>query len=195
MKFQLHCNFWACVSQFRSVFLWLVLKLDGIFGIGNDTLKSCACSAFNNMKIVQLQKYQNANRIWLFQAPNMLGCTIATEECVCVVVVVVSCNLLAMKNNKQKSLSIEIHAKYRKKAAQKTMLFKWWCQFLLASLLHTRKFWRAYYWLKKVKIGSLSAPTIDATVVCFVFVCWFRFSFRLFRVCCIFDCLPRAKCY
>lgn len=103
-------------------FFWLVLKLDGIFGIGNDTLKSCACSAFNNMKIVQLQKYQNANRIWLFQAPNMLGCTIATEECVCVVavvVVVVSCNLLAMENNKQKSLSIEIHAKYRKKAAKK----------------------------------------------------------------------------
>lgn len=100
-------------------FFWLVLKLDGIFGIGNDTLKSCACSAFNNMKIVQLQKYQNANRIWLFQAPNMLGCTIATEECVYVVVAVFSCNLLAMENNKQKSLSIEIHAKYRKKAAKK----------------------------------------------------------------------------
>lgn len=94
-----------------------------------------------------------------------------------------------------KNLSLSKFMQNIGKRQRKNNAFQWWCQFLLASLLHTRKFWRAYYWLKKVKIGSLSAPTIDATVVCFVFVCWFRFSFRLFRVCCIFDCLPRAKCY
>lgn len=136
------------------------------FGIETVAMKSCACSPFHLNEIQRNNWMQIA--YGLFRDSNVhvaIQRLQTVHKCLCVWMCIGG------------------------KIQQKTMLFNddanscWHLNFI-ASLYFECV-------MKKVKIGSLSAPTIDATVVCYFF-CWF--SLRQIRVCCIFFDRSYGKC-